>query len=101
MMSMKQIVKVEMDKVITKFDHYMVVVIFSGWSTAILSSKSTVGMPEWMAPGVLHNEPSNEKDPNLRPSFADLTTALKSLQRLVVPLLIRMRKTHLWHKKYQ
>ncbi|KAH7666002.1 Non-specific serine/threonine protein kinase protein [Dioscorea alata] len=26
-----------------------------------------------------------QKDPNLRPSFVDLTTALKSLQRLVVP----------------
>ncbi|XP_020574240.1 serine/threonine-protein kinase EDR1-like, partial [Phalaenopsis equestris] len=110
-----------------------------------LSSKSTAGTPEWMAPEVLRNEPSNEKcdiysfgvilwelatlrmpwrgmnpmqvvgavgfqqrrleipkevdplvgriiwecwqtDPSLRPSFAQLTTALKSLQRLVIPL---------------
>ncbi|KAM0944103.1 putative protein kinase TKL-CTR1-DRK-2 family [Dioscorea sansibarensis] len=112
--------------------------------STFLSSKSTAGTPEWMAPEVLRNEPSNEKcdvysfgvilwelatlrmpwsgmnpmqvvgavgfqdrrleipkevdplvakiiwqcwqkDPNLRPSFVDLTTALKSLQRLVVP----------------
>ncbi|MBA0687314.1 hypothetical protein Goari_014862 [Gossypium aridum] len=116
-----------------------------------LSSKSTAGtlpamfQPEWMAPEVLRNEPSNEKcdvysfgiilwelatlrlpwsgmnpmqvvgavgfqnrrldipkeldplvariiwqcwqtDPSLRPSFADLTVALKPLQRLVIPL---------------
>ncbi|KAL1145362.1 hypothetical protein V6Z11_A11G293800 [Gossypium hirsutum] len=110
-----------------------------------LSSKSTAGTPEWMAPEVLRNEPSNEKcdvysfgiilwelatlrlpwsgmnpmqvvgavgfqnrrldipkeldplvariiwqcwqtDPSLRPSFADLTVALKPLQRLVIPL---------------
>ncbi|KAK8651504.1 hypothetical protein V6N13_141105 [Hibiscus sabdariffa] len=109
-----------------------------------LSSKSTAGTPEWMAPEVLRNEPSNEKcdvysfgvilwelatqrlpwsgmnpmqvvgavgfqnrrldipkeldplvariiwecwqtDPNLRPSFAELTVALKPLQCLVVP----------------
>ncbi|KAG8391010.1 hypothetical protein BUALT_Bualt01G0143500 [Buddleja alternifolia] len=109
-----------------------------------LSSKSTAGTPEWMAPEVLRNEPSNEKcdvysfgvilwelatlklpwsgmnpmqvvgavgfqnrrldipkqvdplvariiwecwqmDPNLRPSFAQLTVALKSLQRLIIP----------------
>ncbi|GAV64229.1 Pkinase_Tyr domain-containing protein/EDR1 domain-containing protein [Cephalotus follicularis] len=109
-----------------------------------LSSKSTAGTPEWMAPEVLRNEPSNEKcdvysfgiilwelatlrlpwsgmnpmqvvgavgfqnrrldipkevdpmvariilecwqtEPNLRPSFAQLTVALKSLQRLVIP----------------
>ncbi|EEF49716.1 map3k delta-1 protein kinase, putative [Ricinus communis] len=109
-----------------------------------LSSKSTAGTPEWMAPEVLRNEPSNEKcdvysfgvilwelatlrlpwsgmnpmqvvgavgfqnrrleipkdidpkvamiiwqcwqsDPNARPSFAELTTALKPLQRLVIP----------------
>ncbi|PKU80100.1 serine/threonine-protein kinase EDR1-like [Dendrobium catenatum] len=108
-----------------------------------LSSKSTAGTPEWMAPEVLRNEPSNEKcdvysfgvilwelatlrmpwkgmnpmqvvgavgfqerrleipkevdplvariiwecwqtEPSLRPSFAQLTTALKSLQRLVI-----------------
>ncbi|KAJ7978065.1 MAP kinase kinase kinase-like protein [Quillaja saponaria] len=108
-----------------------------------LSSKSTAGTPEWMAPEVLRNEPSNEKcdvysfgvilwelatlrlpwtgmnpmqvvgavgfqkrrldipkevdplvariiwecwqtDPNLRPSFAQLTVALKPLQRLVI-----------------
>ncbi|KAJ0981683.1 hypothetical protein J5N97_009938 [Dioscorea zingiberensis] len=112
--------------------------------STFLSSKSTAGTPEWMAPEVLRNEPSNEKcdvysygvilwelatlrmpwsgmnpmqvvgavgfqdrrleipkevdplvariiwqcwqtDPNLRPSFAELTTALKSLQRLVIP----------------
>ncbi|XP_071731182.1 serine/threonine-protein kinase EDR1-like [Rutidosis leptorrhynchoides] len=106
-----------------------------------LSSKSTAGTPEWMAPEVLRNENSNEKcdvysfgvilwelatlrlpwsgmnpmqvvgavgfqnrrldipkdldplvgriiwecwqtDPNLRPSFQQLTTALKPLQRL-------------------
>ncbi|KAF4358270.1 hypothetical protein G4B88_027747 [Cannabis sativa] len=106
-----------------------------------LSSKSTAGTPEWMAPEVLRNEPSNEKcdvysfgvilwelatlrlpwsgmnpmqvvgavgfqnrrldipvevdpkvariiwecwqtEPNLRPSFAQLTVALKPLQRL-------------------
>ncbi|XP_043690935.1 serine/threonine-protein kinase EDR1 [Telopea speciosissima] len=111
-----------------------------------LSSKSTAGTPEWMAPEVLRNEPSNEKcdvysfgiilwelatlrmpwsgmnpmqvvgavgfqnrrldipkevdplvariiwecwqtDPNLRPSFAQLTTALKPLQQLVIPSL--------------
>ncbi|KAE8729105.1 Serine/threonine-protein kinase EDR1 [Hibiscus syriacus] len=110
-----------------------------------LSSKSTAGTPEWMAPEVLRNEPSNEKcdvysfgiilwelatlrlpwsgmnpmqvvgavgfqnrrldipkeldplvariiwqcwqtDPSLRPSFAELTVALKPLQRLVIPL---------------
>ncbi|KAG4135677.1 hypothetical protein ERO13_D08G231000v2 [Gossypium hirsutum] len=109
-----------------------------------LSSKSTAGTPEWMAPEVLRNEPSNEKcdvysfgvilweiatlrlpwsgmnpmqvvgavgfqnrrldipkeldplvariiwqcwqtDPSLRPSFAELTVALRSLQRLVIP----------------
>ncbi|KAK2637629.1 hypothetical protein Ddye_025424 [Dipteronia dyeriana] len=109
-----------------------------------LSSKSTAGTPEWMAPEVLRNEPSNEKcdvysfgvilwelatlrlpwtgmnpmqvvgavgfqnrrldipkevdplvariihecwqmDPNLRPSFAQLSVALKPLQRLVTP----------------
>ncbi|KAF9622615.1 hypothetical protein IFM89_032514 [Coptis chinensis] len=109
-----------------------------------LSSKSTAGTPEWMAPEVLRNEPSNEKcdvysfgiilwelatlrlpwtgmnqmqvvgavgfqnrrldipkeldplvatiirecwqtDPNLRPSFSQLTVALQSLQRLVIP----------------
>lgn len=109
-----------------------------------LSSKSTAGTPEWMAPEVLRNEPSNEKcdvysfgvilwelatlrlpwsgmnpmqvvgavgfqnrrleipkeidplvgriilecwqpDPNLRPSFAQLCVALKTLQRLVNP----------------
>nr|XP_043614614.1 serine/threonine-protein kinase EDR1 [Erigeron canadensis] len=108
-----------------------------------LSSKSTAGTPEWMAPEVLRNENSNEKcdvysfgvilwelatlrlpwsgmnpmqvvgavgfqnrrleipkdvdplvgriiwecwqtDPNLRPSFAQLTVALKPLQRLAV-----------------
>ncbi|GLT76180.1 hypothetical protein SLA2020_478550 [Shorea laevis] len=108
-----------------------------------LSSKSTAGTPEWMAPEVLRNEPSNEKcdvysfgvilwelatlrlpwsgmnpmqvvgavgfqnrrldipkevdplvariiwecwqtEPNLRPSFAQLATALKPLQRLVI-----------------
>ncbi|KAK9292058.1 hypothetical protein L1049_020012 [Liquidambar formosana] len=109
-----------------------------------LSSKSTAGTPEWMAPEVLRNENSNEKcdvysfgiilwelatlrlpwsgmnpmqvvgavgfqnrrleipkdvdplvariilecwqtEPNLRPSFAQLTVALKPLQRLVIP----------------
>ncbi|CAA7394818.1 unnamed protein product [Spirodela intermedia] len=109
-----------------------------------LSSKSTGGTPEWMAPEVLRNEPSNEKcdvysfgvilwelatmrmpwsgmnpmqvvgavgfqnrrldipkevdslveriiwqcwqtDPSLRPSFAQLTSSLKPLKRLVVP----------------
>nr|BAD02482.1 enhanced disease resistance 1 [Delphinium hybrid cultivar] len=109
-----------------------------------LSSKSTAGTPEWMAPEVLRNEPSNEKcdvysfgvilwelatlrlpwtgmnqmqvvgavgfqnrrldipkeldplvatiirecwqtDPNLRPSFSQLTAALQSLQRLLIP----------------
>ncbi|CAA7053306.1 unnamed protein product [Microthlaspi erraticum] len=109
-----------------------------------LSSKSTAGTPEWMAPEVLRNEPSNEKcdvysfgvilwelatlrlpwrgmnpmqvvgavgfqnrrleipkeldpvvgriilecwqtDPNLRPSFAQLTEVLKPLNRLVLP----------------
>ncbi|XP_019446943.1 PREDICTED: serine/threonine-protein kinase EDR1-like isoform X2 [Lupinus angustifolius] len=108
-----------------------------------LSSKSTAGTPEWMAPEVLRNEPSNEKcdvysfgvilweiatlklpwtgmnpmqvvaavgfqdchldipkdvdpsvasiiweclqqDPNLRPSFAQLTVTLKPLQRLSI-----------------
>ncbi|KNA14796.1 hypothetical protein SOVF_104290 [Spinacia oleracea] len=108
-----------------------------------LSSKSTAGTPEWMAPEVLRNEPSNEKcdvysfgvilwelatlklpwsgmnpmqvvgavgfqnrrldiskevdplvgriiwecwqtEPNLRPSFAQLCVALKSLQHLAL-----------------
>lgn len=112
--------------------------------STFLSSKSTAGTPEWMAPEVLRNEPSNEKcdvysfgvilwelatlrmpwhgmnpmqvvgavgfqdkrldipkevdplvariiwecwqtEPSLRPSFAQLTTALKSLQRLLIP----------------
>ncbi|XP_042412344.1 serine/threonine-protein kinase EDR1-like isoform X1 [Zingiber officinale] len=112
--------------------------------STFLSSKSTAGTPEWMAPEVLRNEKSNEKcdvysfgvilwelatlrmpwsgmnpmqvvgavgfqnrrldipkevdplvariiwecwqtDPSLRPSFAQLTTALNSLQRLVIP----------------
>ncbi|XP_042386948.1 serine/threonine-protein kinase EDR1-like isoform X1 [Zingiber officinale] len=112
--------------------------------STFLSSKSTAGTPEWMAPEVLRNENSNEKsdvysfgvilwelatlrmpwsgmnpmqvvgavgfqnqrleipkevdplvariiwecwqmDPSLRPSFAQLTTVLKSLQRLIVP----------------
>lgn len=112
--------------------------------STFLSSKSTAGTPEWMAPEVLRNEQSNEKcdvysfgvilwelatlrmpwsgmnpmqvvgavgfqdrrldipkeidplvariiyecwqkDPNLRPSFAQLTTALKTVQRLVTP----------------
>ncbi|WVZ55541.1 hypothetical protein U9M48_006188 [Paspalum notatum var. saurae] len=112
--------------------------------STFLSSKSTAGTPEWMAPEVLRNEQSNEKcdvysfgvilwelatlrmpwsgmnpmqvvgavgfqdrrldipkevdplvariiyecwqkDPNLRPSFAQLTSALKTVQRLVSP----------------
>ncbi|KAJ3673586.1 hypothetical protein LUZ60_005578 [Juncus effusus] len=112
--------------------------------STFLSSRSTAGTPEWMAPEVLRNEPSNEKcdvysfgvilwelatlrmpwrgmnpmqvvgavgfqekrldipkevdplvatiikqcwltEPNSRPSFAELTTHLKSLQRLVIP----------------
>jgi tRNA A-37 threonylcarbamoyl transferase component Bud32 len=112
--------------------------------STFLSSKSTAGTPEWMAPEVLRNEQSNEKcdvysfgvilwelatlrmpwsgmnpmqvvgavgfqdrrldipkeidplvariiwecwqkDPNLRPSFAQLTSALKTVQRLVTP----------------
>ncbi|KAL5217412.1 hypothetical protein ABZP36_018096 [Zizania latifolia] len=112
--------------------------------STFLSSKSTAGTPEWMAPEVLRNEQSNEKcdvysfgvilwelatlrmpwsgmnpmqvvgavgfqdkrldipkeldplvariiwecwqkDPNLRPSFAQLTNALKTVQRLVTP----------------
>lgn len=112
--------------------------------STFLSSKSTAGTPEWMAPEVLRNEPSNEKcdvysfgvilwelatlrmpwsgmnpmqvvgavgfqdrrldiskevdplvarvirecwqtEPSLRPSFAQLATALKSLPRLVIP----------------
>ncbi|KAA8536949.1 hypothetical protein F0562_029427 [Nyssa sinensis] len=117
----------------------------SRWKhSTFLSSKSTAGTPEWMAPEVLRNENSNEKcdvysfgvilwelatlrlpwsgmnpmqvvgavgfqnrrleipkdvdpkvariiwecwqtDPNLRPSFAQLTAALKPLQRLVIP----------------
>ncbi|CAM0956990.1 unnamed protein product [Alopecurus aequalis] len=112
--------------------------------STFLSSKSTAGTPEWMAPEVLQNEQSNEKcdiysfgvilwelatlrkpwhgmnqmqvvgavgfqdqrldipkevdpivasiihdcwqkDPNLRPSFIQLTSYLKTLQRLVTP----------------
>ncbi|PIN25655.1 Tyrosine kinase [Handroanthus impetiginosus] len=119
-----------------------------------LSSKSTAGTPEWMAPEVLRNEPSNEKcdvysfgvilwelatlklpwsgmnpmqvvgavgfqnrrldipkevdpvvariiwecwqtDPNLRPSFAQLSVALKPLQRLVVPSHVEQPSTSL------
>jgi hypothetical protein len=116
----------------------------SRWKhSTFLSSKSTAGTPEWMAPEVLRNENSNEKcdvysfgvilwelatlrlpwsgmnpmqvvgavgfqnrrldipkhvhplvariiwqcwqtDPNLRPSFAQLTVALKPLQRLEI-----------------
>ncbi|RWR88965.1 serine/threonine-protein kinase EDR1 isoform X1 [Cinnamomum micranthum f. kanehirae] len=119
-----------------------------------LSSKSTAGTPEWMAPEVLRNEPSNEKcdvysfgvilwelatlrmpwsgmnpmqvvgavgfqnrrldvpkevdplvaniilkcwqsDPSLRPSFAQLTYALKPLQRLVVSSHSDAHNSHL------
>lgn len=119
-----------------------------------LSSKSTAGTPEWMAPEVLRNEPSNEKcdiysfgvilwelatlrlpwsgmnpmqvvgavgfqnkrleipkeldpivariiwecwqtDPNLRPSFAQLTVALTQLQRLVIPSYVDQPSSHL------
>ncbi|KAH0728398.1 hypothetical protein KY285_002438 [Solanum tuberosum] len=119
-----------------------------------LSSKSTAGTPEWMAPEVLRNEPSNEKcdiysfgvilwelatlrlpwsgmnpmqvvgavgfqnkrleipkeldpivariiwecwqtDPNLRPSFAQLTVALTPLQRLVIPAYVDQLNSHL------
>ncbi|KAF3786142.1 Serine/threonine-protein kinase [Nymphaea thermarum] len=119
-----------------------------------LSSKSTAGTPEWMAPEVLRNEPSNEKcdvysfgvilwelatlkmpwrgmnpmqvvgavgfqnrrleipkevdplvariiwecwqtDQNLRPSFAQLTAALKPLQQLLVTKNQDSQSTHL------
>ncbi|XP_048137435.1 serine/threonine-protein kinase EDR1 [Rhodamnia argentea] len=119
-----------------------------------LSSKSTAGTPEWMAPEVLRNEPSNEKcdvysfgvilwelatlrlpwtgmnpmqvvgavgfqnrrleipkevdpvvgkiiwecwltEPNLRPSFAELAGALKSLQRLMIPSHLDQPNGHL------
>ncbi|OIT39610.1 PREDICTED: serine/threonine-protein kinase EDR1 [Nicotiana attenuata] len=119
-----------------------------------LSSKSTAGTPEWMAPEVLRNEPSNEKcdiysfgvilwelatlrlpwsgmnpmqvvgavgfqnkrleipkeldpivariiwqcwqtDPNLRPSFAQLTVALAPLQRLIIPSYVDQPSSHL------
>ncbi|XP_010041776.2 serine/threonine-protein kinase EDR1 [Eucalyptus grandis] len=119
-----------------------------------LSSKSTAGTPEWMAPEVLRNEPSNEKcdvysfgvilwelatlrlpwtgmnpmqvvgavgfqnrrleipkevdplvgkiiwecwqtEPNLRPSFAELCVALKSLQRLMIPSHLDQPNGHL------
>ncbi|ONI04744.1 hypothetical protein PRUPE_6G337600 [Prunus persica] len=119
-----------------------------------LSSKSTAGTPEWMAPEVLRNENSNEKcdvysfgvilwelatlklpwsgmnpmqvvgavgfqnrrleipkeldplvariilecwqtDPNLRPSFSELTVALKPLQRLVIPSNLDHPSSHL------
>ncbi|XP_031478420.1 serine/threonine-protein kinase EDR1-like isoform X1 [Nymphaea colorata] len=119
-----------------------------------LSSKSTAGTPEWMAPEVLRNEPSNEKcdvysfgvilwelatlrmpwsgmnpmqvvgavgfqnrrleipkevdplvariiwecwqtDPNLRPSFAQLATALEPLQQLVMPNHQDSQSSHL------
>ncbi|CAN6714896.1 unnamed protein product [Malus baccata var. baccata] len=119
-----------------------------------LSSKSTAGTPEWMAPEVLRNENSNEKcdvysfgvilwelatlklpwsgmnpmqvvgavgfqnrrleipkeldplvariiwecwqtDPNLRPSFSQLTVALKPLQRLVIPSNLDDPSSHL------
>ncbi|KAL6005236.1 Serine/threonine-protein kinase edr1 [Asimina triloba] len=114
-----------------------------------LSSKSTAGTPEWMAPEVLRNEPSNENfgvilwelatlrmpwsgmnpmqvvgavgfqnrrldipkevdplvariiwecwqtDPNLRPSFAQLTSALKPLQQLATPSNQDMQSSHL------
>ncbi|XAR54550.1 Non-specific serine/threonine protein kinase [Bertholletia excelsa] len=122
-----------------------------------LSSKSTAGTPEWMAPEVLRNEPSNEKcdvysfgvilwelatlrlpwrgmnpmqvvgavgfqnrrldipkevdllvariirecwqtDPNLRPSFAQLTMALKPLQRLVIPSHFDQQSSNLPHE---
>ncbi|KAL0397300.1 UNVERIFIED_CONTAM: putative serine/threonine-protein kinase SIS8 [Sesamum calycinum] len=49
--------------------------------STFLSSRSTAGTAEWMAPEVLRNEPSNEKDPNLRPSFAEIMAALKPLQK--------------------
>ncbi|KAJ6852452.1 serine/threonine-protein kinase EDR1-like [Iris pallida] len=120
--------------------------------STFLSSKSTAGTPEWMAPEVLRNEPSNEKcdvysfgvilwelatlrmpwsgmnqmqvvgavgfqgrrldipkevdplvasiiwecwqkEPSLRPSFAQLTTALKSLKRLVIPSQRELQST--------
>ncbi|KAA3459733.1 serine/threonine-protein kinase EDR1 isoform X1 [Gossypium australe] len=44
-----------------------------------LSSMSTAGTAEWMAPEVLRNEPSDEKDPKLRPTFAEIMAALKPL----------------------
>ncbi|CAH8381279.1 unnamed protein product [Eruca vesicaria subsp. sativa] len=39
---------------------------------------------EWMAPEVLRNEPADEKDPRLRPSFAEIMTSLKQLQKPIV-----------------
>ncbi|KAJ1295486.1 hypothetical protein BS78_01G228200 [Paspalum vaginatum] len=121
--------------------------------STFLSSKSTAGTPEWMAPEVLRNEQSNEKcdvysfgvilwelatlrtpwqgmnpmqvvgavgfqdrrldipkevdplvakiirdcwqkDPNLRPSFGQLTSYLKTLQRLVIPSHQEMPSPH-------
>ncbi|KAK6127737.1 hypothetical protein DH2020_038513 [Rehmannia glutinosa] len=49
--------------------------------STFLSSRSTAGTAEWMAPEVLRNEPSNEKDPNSRPSFGEIMAALKPLQK--------------------
>ncbi|XP_058085758.1 serine/threonine-protein kinase EDR1 [Magnolia sinica] len=119
-----------------------------------LSSKSTAGTPEWMAPEVLRNEPSDEKcdvysfgvilwelatlrmpwsgmnpmqvvgavgfqnrrleipkevdplvariiwecwqtDPSLRPSFAQLTSALKPLQQLAISSHQDTQSSHL------
>ncbi|MED6168700.1 hypothetical protein PIB30_013890 [Stylosanthes scabra] len=39
----------------------------------------------WMAPEVLRNEPSNEKDPKkLRCTFAEMMAALKPLQKPII-----------------
>ncbi|KAG5522526.1 hypothetical protein RHGRI_034628 [Rhododendron griersonianum] len=51
--------------------------------STFLSSRSTAGTAEWMAPEVLRNEPANEKDPKLRPTFAEIMAALKPLQKSV------------------
>ncbi|KAE8718867.1 hypothetical protein F3Y22_tig00109987pilonHSYRG00137 [Hibiscus syriacus] len=48
------------------------------------STEASLNLPEWMAPEVLRNEPANEKEPHLRPSFAQLVSRLRRLQQLYI-----------------
>ncbi|CAH8359436.1 unnamed protein product [Eruca vesicaria subsp. sativa] len=52
-------------------------------SPNLLVDKNWVVKAEWMAPEVLRNEPADEKDSRLRPSFAEIMVTLKRLQKPV------------------